>query len=400
MISTEQEIFIQRSDSGNYALTDSGELQAYLYTLQNLLNFYMNKKLKMDPSQVRNKLAELKIFANTHLKAIDDYLNKLSLIAQFIGEPDTNAFSRYIGKQFLPSLEQIKHKLIEREIPIYRKKFENPFRTPSYDLLERFEKDFVNASVLVWPPKKKQEDLKKDISNDKTSGTQQAVAPQTSEEPVVGKMEEAEQQEPTISEMPGKILLDQLEKEFTEARPMSLSVKKILTREEKEDLTDVPKQFSFLKFTQTFNQFSRLIQTKDTKDYDKWFSKLEAKQKAMIKINQLFSKEIEGEEIDWNRQIKSIANQHYLKERQTKKIRQEAYLYRKILSRLHFILQGMPDSVKQLYSQFISLLNDEQAKSDAKKTSLKMVLLQVNDSSIKENLGKEISHMIDKLEVL
>ena len=407
MTTLAQEALIQKSGNSDYTLTDAGELQAYFYTLQNLLKLYMANKLKMDSGAIGNKLITLKTFAETHLKTIEDYLNKQNLIAQFIGEPDSQALSNYVGKQFLSSLEQVKHRLIEREIPIYRNRFENPFWVPSYNLLEKFEKNFINAAALIWPVQEEQENQKKDMFKAEPSaydvrGIPQQE-PQTRSVPDTKEIKRNEPQEQieehTAKEMSGEILLKQLEKEFIQAQPLGSIIKEMFTpKKQEEDLSGIVKQFSFLQFAQAFNQFSKFIQNKDTQGYNQWFVGLEAKQKALIKINQLFSKEAKGEEINWDRQIKAIASQHYLGEEQTKKMKQEISLYREVLTELHFILHKMPDSARKLYSQFVSLLNDEQAKPDAKKTSLKMTLLQIDNTAIKENLEREISHMIDRLQ--
>ena len=143
---------IKKNSENHYDLTNEGEMTAYFYTIQKLLNHYMIKYKSMSQDSVQQKLSDLKNFMNQNFKSLDDYLNKINLLADFIHESDVNTFSGFIGKQFLPVLNNTKKSLLDREVPKYKDRYENPLRTPSYALLEDLEDIFLKSPALVWPP--------------------------------------------------------------------------------------------------------------------------------------------------------------------------------------------------------------------------------------------------------
>ena len=222
----------------------------------------------------------------------------------------------------------------------------------------------------------------------------------------------AEARSTSIEDMPGKIFLSKNEGVFLQAKALVLPLKSELnpldqageekqtgkpeTQEWQNNLKSFPKQISFKDFVKIINNISKFSKSKDMNSYSQWLSTLEPKFKASVNINKLLVKEQKGEAINWGVQLKAIGDQLYLSEQVIQKIKSELSKYRPVLIELHKALKDLPAESRGLYSNFVSLL-DEEEETSAKKSELKMILLQVSDSGLKEKLLKEISELIDKL---
>lgn len=412
---------VKKINDQSYDFTNDGEMVAYFYTMQKLLNHYMVKYKSLDPVVVKQKLSQLKSFMDENFKTLDDYLDKLDLLADFIGESNITAFSNFIGKQFLPVLENTKKSLLEREIPRYKDRYENPLRTPSAVLLEELESLFQKSPPLVWPPPNLSQQENSAIYNE--NGLPQGMqkgAQSHAQAMILNQVEGApnaqDQKAKLLSEerstspdsMPGRTLLAKYEGEFIKAEPLALPLKsetismqakeekKLQEKQEEEISNSVPKQVSFKEFVQLVNTISKFNKNKDMKAYNEWFMKLSPRFRASIHINQFFAKEQKGGEVDWDKQLKAIASQLYFEEKIIKKTKSEVTKYRPVLISLHTALQKLPNEGRQLYSHLVSLL-DEEIEPDKKKNELKMILLQLTQPELKEKLLNEVSELIDKI---
>ncbi len=385
-------ILVQKIDE-NYSFTHAGELMAYFYTTSKLLKHYMTKKQGFDQIFVREKLSNLENFLAKNFLKLDDYLNKINLLAEYVDELDSFAFSSFFGKQFLPVLEQTKQQLLDRETPKYRDSFEDPLKMPSHSLLENFESVFIKAPPFVWMPNKDHEE--------KISIT--PVASSVKENKNTNEdMIEAPPQKLKTQKMLGTLLLELHEKDFTKAQSLSFPLESELpyqdiNQKEVATLDNLGQQISFKEYVQLSNKLSIFIKNKDNKGYETWLLQLEPKFNACITLNQLVSKAKKGSNIDWERQISMISNQLYFQTDNIKKIKNEVIKYQVVLINLQNLLQSLPPNVRQLYSQLILFL-DKKDKLENKQAALKIMLLQIIEPTLKDKLYIKVCELIDKLE--
>ena len=383
------DILVQKIDE-DYSFTTSGELTAYFHTVKKVLLYYMIKEQGLNQSTAQQKLYNLKGFLSKNFQQLDDYFNKIDLLAQYIGETDPVTLSSFLGKRFLPVLEQVKQQLLKREISKYRNYFENPLRTPSHNLLDELNSLFVASKPLVWPPPKKEGEAAT-ISGFSSKGSSQPLKDVTKDTQV----------EKASQTMPGVILLELYEKDFTEAKPLSLPLPSELPHKKvnavKEEMLDtLGQQVSFKEYALLSNKVAQFFRNKDNQGYQLWLSQLEPRFNVCIYLNQLIAKEGKDQKIDWTKQISSLSDQLDLEINRIKKIKHEIGKYQNVLTSLRKLLQKLPTEVHQLYSQLIILL-DEKDTLENKQVALKMILLQVTDSSLKESIYTKVCLLIDIL---
>ena len=383
------DILVQKID-GDYSFTVSGELTAYFHTIKKVLVYYMTKEQGLNQSTAQQKLYNLQGFLSKNFQQLDDYFNKIDLLAQYIGETDPIVLSAFLGKRFLPVLEQIKQQLLKREVAKYRNYFENPLRAPSHNLLDELNSLFAASKPLVWPPPKKEGE----------AAVISELPSKSASQPLTNATKDTQVQK-TFQTMPGIILLELYEKAFTKAKPLSLPLKsELLHKKEnkvKEKIVDaLGQQVSFKEYALLSNKVSQFLRNKDKQGYQLWLSQLEPRLNVCIYLNQLIAKEGKDQTIDWTKQISSLSEQLHLEINRIKKIKHEVGKYQNVLTSLRRLLQKLPTEVHQLYSQLIILLDEKDALEN-KQVALKMILLQVTDPSLKESIYTKVCLLIDTL---
>ncbi len=383
------DILVQKID-GDYSFTISGELAAYSHTTKKILAYYMAKEKALNQATIQQKLHNLQGFLSENFLEINDYLNNIDLLAQYIGENNSVALSSFFGRRFLPVLEEVKQQLLSREVSKYREHFENPLRSPSHSLLDELESLLIKSKPLIWPPPPSKE-------NDAVT------TPELSLKISSRASEYEETQIKTIDQkIPGVILLELYEKSFAKAKPLTLPLESELLHEtvSKTEITTsdaLPQQVSFKEYVQLSNKLSQFARNKDNQGYQLWLSQLEPRLNACTYLNQLLIKENKGQKIDWVRQISSLSDQLYIESGHVKKIKNEVCKYQSVFIKLRKLLQELPEEVRQLYSQLIILL-DKKDNIKSKQAALKMTLLQVMNPSLKESLYTKVCLLIDILD--
>ncbi|MDH5717141.1 MAG: hypothetical protein OEZ22_05840 [Spirochaetia bacterium] len=219
-----------KKDNGSYGFSTYGESMSYFFTMRQLLSHYMTQVLHAEPAVTQNKINTLKAFTDKNFTKLEDYLEKLNLLAEYIGESDEARFSSFLGRYFLSSLEKTKAKLYQTELPKAKDKFDNPFRAVSNSFLEAYGTLFMKAAPLKI--KIEVQDAEEDInepqenysqvhSNNATNNNQNQYANNEKAAPII--------EENKSILIPGSILLDGYEKLFNLAPPLKLE------RENKEE---------------------------------------------------------------------------------------------------------------------------------------------------------------------
>ena len=382
-------------------------MEAYFYTMRNLLNHYMLKKLKLDQGEINTRINNLKDFVDENIESLDDYLNKIELFAHLIQEPESKVLANYIGKQFLPSLESIQKKIIQREVPKYQELHEDPLRTVSHDLLILVQSGFEKAATLIWPPppKPKQEtendktSEKKEDNSERPAAIPQESAPKTSDTSQKNESLQTQQEAENSQEAPGVALLNELTQEFINAEPLKLPLKLEQPPPNSNagnNAPESPRQITFKEFTQVMSRISKFSREQDIKSYNAWTASLQPSLKALVSFNRLLSQESKGEKIEWKQQTSLIANYLNLEPKIIERLKYDFLLYRGVLTDFYRIIQASPPAVRGSYQQLISLLSKEEPP-EVKKNSLKIALLQFEEENVKLKLEKELGTLIDRL---
>ena len=389
------EILIQKTGE-HYSFTRSGEMMAYFHTAKRILYHYMLKKQVLDEKTIQQKLGGLQAFLSENFHQRDDYLNKLDLIANYIGEADFSTLSSFFGKQFLVILNQTKQQLFNQEIPKYRKRFENPLRTPSYDLMDYLGPE-LSRSPNLPPALSPSKEVKRLLFEEEEEASLSNEKPFSSE-----KQTFVNGGQGVSEKMLGALLLKSYKEAFMRAEPLSLPLKSELLgknedyQKEMKTFEGVVQQISFKEYAQLANKQSKFIKNKDDQGYQSWLSELEPRLRACVIISQLLSKEQNAQEINWERQMSSMSDHLYLELDKIKKIKHESGIYREVLSSLHDLLQKLPGETSGLYPQLI-LLFDKRDNIDSKRSALKIMLLQITAPASREKLFTEIVKLLDRL---
>ena len=433
------ETLVDKRSDGSYALNERGEWTAYFYTLQKLLSHYLQKGMRMQPAQAQQKLSKLRQFSEQNIHTIDDYLEKLPQISNFIGENNLQKLSSFISQHFITSLDKIREQLYERELPKAKDRYENPYRVPGNDLLDEFEEAFSKAKILSWPPingrvthadasasdvemirhepqdtRPPGEKLLEQVSTAFMQAKPLIYPPGVASLPAAAgagppSTEQEFKDDTERSKMPSQRMLASLGSEFDVAKSLSYGDHDEGSHYGSNDQTSpyaaLPTQVLFKEYTQMMGSVSKFSKTRDNAGYQAWLAKLAPQKKAAIHINNFHSKELNGQTIPWPQQLNKVSTAVFLDITTLSKIKEEIVAYRKVLIKLQGSLRqaaqksGNPLMIQKLYAQLVSIFENRDTIS-SKKTSLKMLLLQVTHAESKNYLQQELDQLIDNLKEL
>lgn len=140
--------FVYAND-GSMQLSEKGMLACYYQTLQKLLSYYLKNQLNYSQEQIVKSLERYEIFAGDNFTSLNDYTEKLPQLSAYI-EIDATAFSTFVGKSFLNSLEKTKEEAIQNHFllesaPVFSHEL------PSKKIMAVLRLAFELASPLVLP---------------------------------------------------------------------------------------------------------------------------------------------------------------------------------------------------------------------------------------------------------
>lgn len=140
--------FVYAND-GSLQLSEKGMLTCYYQTLQKLLSHYLKNQLHYSQEQIVKSLERYEIFAGDNFTSLNDYTEKLPQLSAYI-EVDATAFSTFVGKSFLNSLEKTKEEAIQNHFllesaPVFSHEL------PSKKIMAVLRLAFEQASPLVLP---------------------------------------------------------------------------------------------------------------------------------------------------------------------------------------------------------------------------------------------------------
>ena len=416
----------------DYIFTSNGEMECYYRTLEKIITQHMQTTLAYKEDTINQRIIDFQTFSMNTFHNIDDFTNKMNEIATFIGEKEPTRLINLVGKEYLNILEIIKKNLLNTEIPIYQRLYEDPLRTHSIELLEKYSQDFLKSKpldikhILLFDQPKEEDTPKEEDKKEKS--TEQ----NSHEEPIVlnitggvskNKETNVETQTENIArQLPGEIFLETFGDLFKNIQPIDMysieeyDKKMIEISEEKENQqketnnkqnsntnTDstpssksIIKQITIKEYAQATIIVSKFNKTKDTKGYSEWFSKLSNKYKAMIYMNKLMIQEIQGTHPVWADEFPKISTQLMLPIILIKQILENIKLYHKILMKLQSILKTFGDEAMLHYFKIIEIMNNNE-RLESKVTTLKFLLLSIQDQSKKETVIKDITQLFEEL---
>jgi len=424
---------LQKKDDGEYDFSDSGIFHAYFLTMEKLVVHYMQKGMKLPSNILDKKRQGLKKFILDNFLILDDFLDKLPNLAEFLGEANLARFSGFIGKNFILSLEKTKNALYEKELPRSKDRNENPYRTTSSDFMDLYENDFLKSKLLTWPLEEalKNQEIIVDSNEGLVSLVPLATTPvgerilkkygklfEDSPEiqwPLNEKVEKREivdDTTPTISpvsqQLPSEIMLEKFEKEFIACPFLDVEVLNGSIQGSTNSLTSNVQKKSSLPVQLTIRELARLLNiikkftlAKDNAGYQKWLASLKDIHKASVVVNRLVNNHLKTGQVDWSNEINKLATKLGLTLQVIEKIKIDILGYKKVLPTIQQYLQQLKKdgldatTASSLYSQLINLFENN-GSYDSKKTALKMTLLQITDPSIKKNANELFGNLLDK----
>ncbi len=139
---------LHKDDDGTYRLTAPGETAVTLNATRKLIRYYLVKGMGRSIELASTLLEENNDFIRRHFGSVNEGLKYLDELSARIGESNRNRFRAFISKHFVPTLDKEKNALLERELPAARAKYDNPYWTPSYELLARYGNLFTGLPPL------------------------------------------------------------------------------------------------------------------------------------------------------------------------------------------------------------------------------------------------------------
>ncbi|MDH5720164.1 MAG: hypothetical protein OEZ13_06005 [Spirochaetia bacterium] len=442
-----------KNENGSYVFSSYGESLTYYHTMRQLLGHYMQKGLMLPPEKIQVKIETLKGFLETNFQKLDDYLEKMQLISQYIGESNESRFSAFIGKNFMSSLERIKAQLYQKEIPRAKHKFENPYRTISDDLLEAYGALFQKSAPLKLNGGKA-EASDQPSANEQTSEINQTqkidnLSPQNAVPETAAAESAAEYHAVDYSYVPGEKLLENYGGLFQQAKPLAvlkaaveekpsemtqeqpkeaplvfeekkeagirllekymtsfqqappLKIKSFTEVSSQEHAPQIPRQTLFKNYVSLLSMVSKYTRANDKEGYQKWYASLAPLHKTVLSLNNLQKREERGENINWNDIVSKMSGQFKVPLDKIQKIKYENQSYAIILKEIQQTLrkfqpQGLDPSISQaLYGQLINLFENKDSYN-IKKSELKIILLQISNAQIREPIETAFFELLTK----
>lgn len=382
--------FISKRGDGSYELSETGLSRAYLLTMQRLLVHYATQALKTQPAEAQALQQKLPGFIDQTVKKLDDYFDELPQFASFIKEPNAGRLGAYIGQHFMPQLEKVKEKFLETEIPKYKAEYENPYRTPSNDLIMLFAADFAKAPPLTYKPFDPEAEAEEKLKS------AELVLP--------GEAPQGSGPKP----QPGEALLSKYTSAFVTARPLSFTPDTggdASDEQNDQPAQSLPQQISFRDFVGVTNTVSRFVKAKDQTGYAKYYGGLSPVKQSAYTFFALFQKASQQQAVDWSSEIHKVMQRSGFDAGQANKLKDEVEAYRDVHNAIQRSLmaaqqKGMPPQLTQsLYGQLVTIFENSGSLSE-KRTALKMSLLQVTQPQAKELISQSLSAKLEELEGL
>ncbi len=417
------EELLQKNAQGTFVLSDRGEYLAYYNALRHLLAHYMSRGLQFPPEKTQKVLSETMARVNREFKTVADFRSRIAELPAWIGEPNTNRLISYIGQHFISTLEKTRAQLMEKELPKARDKFDNPYRTPSWDFLDLYGDLFLKAPPVLASSAQENRIAQMFQSPTTAPAAEQAPVPkqsQESEDPMPGERllklltaaflqspkhqagsvispvqsENSELPSPVPQRqsagrdpMPGEILLSRYQEEFLRAPlPVSIGSSEQVPVYRKVEAFLSPD--IFFRISETMNGF---IAKKDKEGYQNWFSTLAPREKQAIHLRTLVQREERGESIQWDAEYSRL---HVMPGDSLDKIQEYAETVREYMSTMKDLRNVLAGQNQGLYQQLLVFISSPSSKAD----DLDMMLLQVSDPTARNNIREQCLQLLDNMQ--
>lgn len=434
---------ITRTDSGEYKLSDYGQFRARSNAIKHILNHYLQKGMKVPPDRVAAVIKGLDDLLQKEFQSLEDYLNKLDRLADFIEEPNKTRFATFVGKNFIPTLEKAKTSLFEKELPKYRDRHENPYRTPSNDVLDEFEEAFQKASPLKYPDdgSDRSGQLVADLSAD---GSQSENAAESREHDtpaelpgvriseeladefnraqpleyppgegrkdnpgLVVDLQAGEQGTSQASEgqsdedkTPGQIMLEQFGADFEKSPAYNAEGDQPEQNVAETAGTEESEKISLRDYATILGKVNRFMKTKDQQGYASWYSTLDDISKAVLNLNSQITKAAKGAEVDLDDVASRLDSHSGFVPGTAARLKNDIIKHRRTLQQIKGAMQKAikagadPKTVNSLYGQLVTLLGQNDSVEN-RKTQLKMMLLPINSPEAKNAMESVFTQLLD-----
>ena len=388
--------YITKDNSGDYLLTQSGNKAVFATTISKLLQYYMKEGLKLEEEYIQNKISKLSNFLNENYHTSDDYLQKIHLMAAFIGVSNEAHLSTFIGKNFLKFVEKEKIKFIEEQSKLYQNIHENPYRTPSNFLMEYYSKLFLQAPPFVFDVK--DFESKKEMANEvKTYNSNAKQSTTGNNLPSSKNIKEK-------TSPPGEELLQKLADLFKNAPALPcLDIENMddsqfhnKKKDIQDKIKDLPSQITFKEYATISQHINTFQSKKDSAGYKTWYQKLNLKYKISVQIFSLLQNEKKNNYINWDAKFNAFSKQTGIKNHILWKTHVEMKNYSIILPELQNILKEVAISYKNLYLEIVNCFNHKEDKV-FKKIKIQAILLQISNTSTREQIKLKLNSLIDNM---
>jgi hypothetical protein len=423
--------YILKNPDGAFGLTQSGEQEVLLNTARKLVNHYLKQSLNKTPDEIKPEIKSLQEYIYKNIFSLNDYLARFTELSKLIRVNNIEQFQKFMGQYFLPTFHKEKSIFIDHQKELNKEKLDNPFWTPSCDLLKLYRIAFESSPELEWAKEDPENETEAIPVVEKTVVTipveekidleppgmkfliryeklfLQAPALKTIETVSEQTEEDTEPIEdikipetPKVykpEEMPGRVFLAKFALKFSQSPRLEITGEQISGQPQ-----GIQKLFFIRSYASILGKISSFNKAKDMEAYKKWYLELKPRQKAVVKINSLLLAEKKGVEVNWGNEILNCSVALNENKNDLYALTSEIKLYSKIIQKIKYLLANqnpplLPAEVSNIYSQSIIILNDENSM-DEKKAAIKILLLQIPDENSRKILIKEFENFIKLLD--
>ncbi len=379
MVSTKISFITQQNDQ--YSLTKSGELEVYYKATKNLLQNYLSQVMGVPQDRAYSLGSNVESILREKFRTTDDFIEKISVIQNYIQETDTSRFNTFYSQHFLALVEKIQKDFLDEQITLHEQKEIQSFIPPAVKLLTIVQDSFLTAPKLKLPLEKEPEEPK-----------EEEEVPDATKAPTVAE------EGPGL--LPGERLLQKIIPLFEKTKHISHGLHSSNVTDDHNFPRDVykksaPSQISLKDYLQVSNQVAAFVKMRDAKAYQEWFTTLLKKQKVILYVNQFLQAQAKGKLLNWNNQLSTLEIKLQMPLELVQRITYEVWAYKQLIPLLQHVLGLVDASHKQaIYLRIVDLLDKQGNSSEKKKSDLKIILLVCRED-IRSELSRKVSDIID-----
>ena len=155
-------------------------------------------------------------------------------------------------------------------------------------------------------------------------------------------------------------------------------------------------------FASLINNVSKFTKNKDNAGYQIWYNSLTPIFKGALKINSLYNNEKKGLSVNWGHEVMHFAATTNVNKDELYSLVEDIKLYLKVIHNIrHRLMMDekiklSPQTASNIYTQSIYILSGSES-ADAKKASIRMLLLQITNNEMQQILASDFEKIIHAL---